>query len=101
MLFVFLFLAIPIFTLQQNFLGWGISNYLKSPQIWSWANFDGEHYLLIAPLPSFVIVLFPAFVLSALYLSKKSPTFRLVIYILLSILLGISTGLFVRGYWIA
>lgn len=47
-LFVFLALALSTLTLQQNFLGWGLTNYLRSPQIWSWANFDGEHYLLIA-----------------------------------------------------
>ena len=33
---------------QQQFLGGGIIRNLGNPLIWSWANFDGEHYLSIA-----------------------------------------------------
>lgn len=33
---------------QINFLGGGLYNYLQSPYLWAWANFDGEHYLFIA-----------------------------------------------------
>jgi hypothetical protein len=48
LLFGFLFFAISTTSLQMNFLGGGLVNYLKNPQLWSWVNFDGEHYLSIA-----------------------------------------------------
>lgn len=67
LLFVFLFLAIPIVPLQMDFLGGGLSNYLKAPYLWSWINFDGEHYLSIAyrgyqPLTYFYFPLYPLIV---------------------------------------
>jgi len=37
--------AIP---LSGNFLGGGLKHYSAAPWIWSWSNFDGEHYLSIA-----------------------------------------------------
>lgn len=33
---------------KDRFLGGGPANYTVSPQLFSWANFDGEHYLSIA-----------------------------------------------------
>ncbi len=33
---------------SNNFFGGGLSNYNDLPNIYSWANFDGEHYLSIA-----------------------------------------------------
>lgn len=33
---------------KDRYLGGGSSNYQISPQLFSWANFDGEHYLSIA-----------------------------------------------------
>lgn len=33
---------------STNFLGGGLKNYVNLPFIFSWANFDGEHYLSIA-----------------------------------------------------
>ena len=48
LLFVFLFLAIQLLPLQFDFIGGGLSEYLKKPQLWAWANFDGEHFLQIA-----------------------------------------------------
>jgi len=47
-LFLILFLAVKFVPLQTNFLGGGLGNYLKNPYFWSWGNFDGEHYTLIA-----------------------------------------------------
>ena len=32
----------------DRFLGGGVLNYLFSPEVFAWANFDGEHYLAIA-----------------------------------------------------
>ncbi len=36
------------FPLREGFLGGGRGAYLKNPFLWSWANFDGVHYLTIA-----------------------------------------------------
>lgn len=47
-LFVILFFAAKFLPLQQHFLGGGMQAYLKTPWLWAWANFDGEHYLAIA-----------------------------------------------------
>lgn len=63
-LFVFLFLAIRYVPLQKNFLGGGMANYLANPWLWSWLNFDGEHYLAVAqagyqPLTYFYFPVFP------------------------------------------
>lgn len=50
-----LLIAVLFFSLKfiplgngNNFLGGGALNYKLSPQLFSWANFDGEHYLSIA-----------------------------------------------------
>jgi Gpi18-like mannosyltransferase len=55
---------IRLVPLGQQFLGGGVSNYLTSPFLWVWGNFDGEHYLAIAqngyrPLTYFFFPLFP------------------------------------------
>lgn len=52
-------------------------------------------------LPRYVLVLFPAFILCAIYLSKLKKTNRLLLFIALFLLLAIATSLFVRGYWVA
>lgn len=64
MLVVFLFLAIQILPLQFDFIGGGLSEYLKKPQLWAWMNFDGEHFLDIArsgykPLTYFFFPMYP------------------------------------------
>ncbi|OGM15595.1 hypothetical protein A2V97_00940 [Candidatus Woesebacteria bacterium RBG_16_42_24] len=63
-LFGVVFLAAGLFPFQKDFLGGGLSNYLKNPYFWSWLNFDGEHYAAIAhqgyqPLTYFFFPLFP------------------------------------------
>lgn len=50
LIFIPIFLAPYFFKLQNNFLGGGMENYLSNPYLWSWANFDGEHYLSIAKM---------------------------------------------------
>lgn len=50
LLFIPIFLAPYFFKLQNNFLGGGMEKYLSNPYLWSWANFDGEHYLSIAKI---------------------------------------------------
>jgi Gpi18-like mannosyltransferase len=69
-LLIFLvYLGIHLFPLQNNFLGGGIKVYLQNPYLWSWANFDGEHYLAIAregyrPLTYFFFPLYPILIKS-------------------------------------
>jgi Gpi18-like mannosyltransferase len=63
-LFVIIFVAIKYVPLQNNFLGGGKGNYLQNPYLWSFANYDGEHYLSIAQngyksLQYFYFPLFP------------------------------------------
>lgn len=63
-IFFVLFLSIPVLKLQTNYLGGGLISYLKNPTLWSFANFDGVHYLNIAykgylPLTYFYFPLFP------------------------------------------
>ncbi len=45
---IILLLSISILPLQLNFLGGGLTEYLKKPYLWAWANFDGEHYISLA-----------------------------------------------------
>lgn len=52
-------------------------------------------------LTRYVIVLFPAFILMAVWVNKINWPLRLLIYLIFFVLLGISTILFTRGYWIA
>ena len=49
-LIICLFFALNFIPLAQTdrYLGGGLSNYLTNPYLFSWANFDGEHYLSIA-----------------------------------------------------
>lgn len=47
-LFSVIFFATRILPLQLDFLGGGITNYQSNPYFWTWANFDGVHYLSIA-----------------------------------------------------
>ena len=48
LLFLFSIYSVYFVSVQQQFLGGGIIRNLNNPLIWSWANFDGEHYLSIA-----------------------------------------------------
>lgn len=52
-------------------------------------------------LPRYVLVLFPAFVLFALWLKDRPLFVRTFVYIISIIGLIISTTMFVRGYWIS
>lgn len=52
-------------------------------------------------LPRYVIVLFPAFLLIALFLERANKTVRLLYYFSSMLLLIINISLFFRGYWVA
>ncbi|RLC30853.1 hypothetical protein DRH13_03820 [Candidatus Woesebacteria bacterium] len=72
MLFVFLFLAISLVSLQEGFLAGNLSGYLKHPFLWAWGNFDGEHYLSIAyqGYQSLTYFYFPAYPLTIAFIAK-------------------------------
>ncbi|MBU0570259.1 hypothetical protein KKB40_05820 [Patescibacteria group bacterium] len=72
LLYIFLFLGLSIVPLQFNFLGGGLSNYLKYPQLWSWINFDGEHYLSIVQrgYQDLTYFYFPLYPLSVRYVAN-------------------------------
>lgn len=52
-------------------------------------------------LPRYVLVLFPAFILTSIYLSKANRIVKISIFVLLFLLLAVSTIMFSRGDWIS
>lgn len=72
------FLQIPIivapyfFSLQNNYLGGGMKNYLHSTYLWAWVNFDGEHYLSIARYGyrALTYFFFPVYPLTISFIAK-------------------------------
>ncbi len=58
------FIATQILPNQFNYLGGGLTNYVKHPLFWGFSNFDGEHYISIAragyaPLQHFFFPVYP------------------------------------------
>lgn len=48
-LFVFALLGLVLLPMfSKHFFGGGLEKYVQNPLFWTWANFDGEHYLSIA-----------------------------------------------------
>ena len=80
-LLFFQYVGIQILSISGNFLGGGIGAYSNSPFLWSWANFDGEHYISIArwgyrPLEHFFYPLYPYLIkLLANILGNMLPSF--------------------------
>lgn len=87
------------------FLGLSVFSFWKLKR--SYALFLTLGYLIptlsgsFSSLPRYVLVLFPGFVLMAIYLAKLPKTFKIAAFTLLFVSLGIATCLFVRGYWIS
>lgn len=52
-------------------------------------------------LPRYVLVLFPAFILVGTYLHNKSIFIKIFYFLISTIFLVISTGMFIRGIWVA
>lgn len=52
-------------------------------------------------LPRYCLILFPAFILFSIYLSKQSLIIQLTTIIFCFILLAVLTSMFARGYWIS
>ncbi len=89
MLFVPQWWGIANLQLQQTYLGGGVKNYFSSPYLWSWANFDGEHYLAIArfgyrPLTYFFFPLYPTIINAAAAALGKTEIIYLIIGIIIS-----------------
>jgi len=87
------------------FLVLGILSFLKLRL--SYALFFATGYLIpplsgsFSSFPRYVLILFPAFLLSALFLKKQSRPTKIVVYIILLNLLVVSCTLFIRGYWVS
>ena len=84
-IYLILYIAIPILPLQFGFLGGKVSEHTSSPHFWSFINFDGKHYLSIAehgyrPLQHFY---FPFYVVLTNFLSAvllmKAPIAGLLV----------------------
>jgi Gpi18-like mannosyltransferase len=52
-------------------------------------------------LPRYVLVLFPAFILMAMYIKSWPKVWKVLLFGVLFIGLGLATSLFARGYWIS
>ena len=73
----------------------------------SYALFFAAGYLIpplsgsFSSFPRYVLILFPAFLLSALALDGQPRLVKSIVYIILLLLLIVSCGLFLRGYWVS
>lgn len=88
-----IFLAVSIFSffkLRLSYCVWFLLGYLLPTLSGSFSS-----------LPRYVIILFPAFILFAVYLNKMNLFVKILTVSLSFLLLGISTMMFVRGYWLA
>ncbi len=52
-------------------------------------------------LPRYVLVIFPIFILSAIYLNRTPKIYTYIIFSVMLILTAITTAMFWRGYWIS
>jgi Gpi18-like mannosyltransferase len=87
------------------FLGLVVASFFKLRA--SYAIYFAVGYLIptlsgsFSSLPRYVLVLFPAFILLADYISKKSKVLQFFVFSILFICLIIATSLFIRGYWVS
>ncbi len=51
--------------------------------------------------PRYALILFPGFLIVAIWLSGQNKAVKLLVYLLLFATLAVATSLFVRGYWVA
>ncbi len=77
LLIIVAFMAVAFLPLgyKDRFLGGGPMNYLLLPQFFSWANFDGEHYLSIAIFgyKNLEQAFFPVYPLLISFFAKPDP----------------------------
>ena len=73
----------------------------------SWAVYLALAFLIptlsgsFSSLPRYALVLFPAFLVTALYVSRLNKLGKAVILLILTFGLYLATSLFTRGYWVA
>lgn len=91
LIFIPIFLAPFFIPLHNAFLGGGLQNYLNNPYFWSWANFDGEHYISIARIGygNFEQAFFPLYPFLIHQISR--------VYGFKSLDLMVATGLFISN----
>jgi len=88
---VFLFLLVwSFFKLRLSYSLYFLAGYLIPPLSGSFSSF-----------PRYVAVLFPAFILMAVWSQKLPKTAKAVIFLLLFVTLAVASMLFVRGYWVS
>jgi hypothetical protein len=88
---VFLLLGIwTFFKLRLSYALYFAAGYLIPPLSGSFSSF-----------PRYVLILFPGFILLALWLNKKTKIVKSLVYIAFFVLLSVACALFVRGYWIS
>lgn len=87
------------------FLGLTIASFIKLRL--SYAFYLAVGYIIPTLSGSFssfhryVLILFPAFILSAIWLSKRKEWLKAIIFLILVLGLLIATSLFTRGFWVA
>jgi len=87
------------------FLVLGILSFLKLRL--SYALFFAVGYLIpplsgsFSSFPRYILILFPAFLLSALLLEGRSRLAKVAVYFILLVSLIVSCALFTRGYWVS
>ena len=73
----------------------------------SYAFFLAAGYLIPAlsgsfsSFPRYVLILFPAFILLAVWLNKRPKIVKKMVFLILFVLLSVACALFVRGYWVS
>src|SRR3972149_3613309 len=88
---IFLLLLIwSFFKLRLSYSLYFLAGYLIPPLSGSFSSF-----------PRYVAILFPAFILMALWTKKLPKVVKTVIFVLLFATLALATMLFVRGYWVS
>jgi hypothetical protein len=88
---LFLILGIwAFFKLRLSYALYFAAGYLIPPLSGSFSSF-----------PRYILILFPGFLLIALWLNKKSKIVKSLVYLIFFVLLSVACALFVRGYWIS
>ena len=73
----------------------------------SYALFFAAGYLIpplsgsFSSFPRYVLILFPAFLLAAIFLEGQSRFIKMAVCLILLVLLFLSFGFFARGYWVS
>jgi uncharacterized membrane protein len=88
---VFLGLAVAsFFKLRLSYAFYLAIGYIIPPLSGSFSSFH-----------RYVLILFPAFILSALWLSERKKWIKAIVFLVLVLGLLVATSLFVTGHWVA